>query len=740
MFRPKKSSKPKDNKFGTFAGVFTPTILTILGAIMYLRLGWVVGNAGLAGAIIIILLAHLITICTGLAVSSISTNTRVGAGGAFAIISQSLGLEIGGSVGVPLYFAQGISVALYVLAFQEGFVSIFTGMEGAWVPYVSNAWIVAFATFAIVLTIAYVSAQFAARIQFLIMAIIILSLVAIFLAIFPSLGGEGLVNTPQIWGEFRSRGSNFWGTFAVFFPAVTGIMSGISMSGSLRDPRRSIPVGTMSAIFVGMVVYLTLAFWLARIASPTELLSNNTVMVDKALWGWSILAGMLGATFSSALGSLVAAPRVLQALAVNRLVPASDTISKLTNKGEPRQATLATAFIGFVALIIALLSGGLDAVAGVITMFFLIAYAMLNVVVLIEQTLDMVSFRPIFSVPRIIPFIGMVGCIFVMFLIDPIFTIVAIVVVLGIYAFLTRRNLETDVEDVRSGLFSSVAEWATIKSQQMPSALVRSWKPTVLVPVRETQTLTGSYRFLLAMTRPKGAVYPLGIYRPGEEESLRDLEWLNDAFQKDGVYARATLLEKENFFDGVRAATQILRHTFFRPNILFLNLRADSPTEMVEQLIGRATSYRMGIVLLARHPVIELGREQLINVWLQHREEDWETTAEGSNLHLPVLLAMQLAKNWNGEINLCTAVSDLNLVDAAQTRLQELIGLARLPQKTTNIHVIVKPFQTALQHAPRADLSIFGLAMSIAECQKIIELSDGTCVFARDSGEENIFA
>ncbi|RMG93875.1 MAG: hypothetical protein D6706_14780, partial [Chloroflexi bacterium] len=110
--------KPEqDRKFGTFAGVFTPTVLTILGAIMYLREGWVVGNAGLIGAILIILLAHVITVSTGLAVSSISTNTRVGAGGAFSIISQSLGLEVGGSVGLPLFIAQGISTALYVLAF-----------------------------------------------------------------------------------------------------------------------------------------------------------------------------------------------------------------------------------------------------------------------------------------------------------------------------------------------------------------------------------------------------------------------------------------------------------------------------------------------------------------------------------------------------------------------------------------------------------------------------------------------
>ena len=141
-----------DGRFGTFNGVFTPTVLTILGAIMYLRLGQVIGNAGLVGALLIIILAHIITICTGLSVSSIATNTRVGAGGAFAIISRSLGLEVGGAVGVPLYLAQGISVALYVLAFSEGWLRIFP---------THNVWLICLIAFAVVFGVAYVSTSFA---------------------------------------------------------------------------------------------------------------------------------------------------------------------------------------------------------------------------------------------------------------------------------------------------------------------------------------------------------------------------------------------------------------------------------------------------------------------------------------------------------------------------------------------------------------------------------------------------
>ncbi|KAA3665132.1 MAG: Na-K-Cl cotransporter, partial [Chloroflexi bacterium] len=482
-------------KFGTFGGVFTPTVLTILGVIMYLRTGQVVGNAGLGGAILIILLAHVITVSTGLAVSSVATNIRVGAGGAFSIISQSLGLEVGGGIGIPLYLAQSVSVALYILGFSIAWQGVFPS---------HNEKIIAIIAFFCVFGIAYISAQFAARIQYLILALVAFSLVSVFLGSFPIGEQVGFTEAPQLWGNFQLW--SFWETFAIFFPAVTGIMVGISLSGSLQSPRKSLPIGTMSAIGLTLIVYLLLTFWLSRVATPEELRDNELIMVGKAYWGWAILAGTLGATFSSALGSIVAAPRVMQALAVYGLLPYSNKLAEVGNDGEPRTAMLATGGISLLTLIFAWLSGGFDAVAPLITMFFLITYGMLNVVVLIEQTLAMVSFRPTFRIPRIVPLIGTVGCLFVMFLINPMFSLVAAVLVLIIYSFLVRQKLKTLPSDVRSGLFFSIAEWAMKRASRMPAAPERTWKPAVLVPVTSTSELTGSYRFLWAMTSPRGAV------------------------------------------------------------------------------------------------------------------------------------------------------------------------------------------------------------------------------------------
>ena len=161
--------------FGTFAGVFTPTTLTILGVIMYIRQPWVVGNAGVLGALLIVILAVAITLATALSLSTITTNVRIGSGGAFSLISQSLGLEIGGAIGIPFYFAQAIAVAMYIFGFREG-LQILT-------PDV-NPFILDISIFALVMVIAFISTSFAFKIQYVILGIIVLSLVSIFGSLF----------------------------------------------------------------------------------------------------------------------------------------------------------------------------------------------------------------------------------------------------------------------------------------------------------------------------------------------------------------------------------------------------------------------------------------------------------------------------------------------------------------------------------------------------------------------------
>ena len=454
---PKQAVSHESKKFGTFDGVFLPTLLTILGAVMYLRTGWVVGNAGLFGGLLIILLANIITFCTGLSISSVATNIRVGAGGSFSIISQSLGLEVGGSVNLPFYLAQAISVAFYIFAFTEGWLTIFPAHPAP---------LILFAAFGLCFFVASVSVGLAARIRYPILVIVTFSLVAVFL------GATGLFrqapfNPPQLWGNFPE--GDFWHVFAVFFPAVTGVLAGVNLSGTLANPRQSIPRGTLSAIVVSFVVYMLLAYWSSLVASPEELVNNFTIMVDKAAFGWAIQAGILAATFSAALNSLVGAPRVLQAMATHNVVPFGKVLAQETALGEPRQAMILTGLIAIGTLLFGLSGNGLNEIAPLMTMFFLITYVVLNAVVLLEQSLELTSFRPLFQVPRLVPLIGLIGAIFAMYLINPTFSLIATITIFALYEYLSQRQLTAPWSDVRSGMFVTLAEWAAKRVLSLPS-------------------------------------------------------------------------------------------------------------------------------------------------------------------------------------------------------------------------------------------------------------------------------
>lgn len=716
--------------FGTFGGVFTPTVLTILGAIMYLREGWVVGNAGLGGAVVIILLANIITVTTALSIASVVTNIRVRAGGAFSIISQSLGLEVGGSVSLPLYLAQALSVAFYLFAFSEGWARLFPRHPPA---------VVVFIGFAAAMLIAWISANLAVRVQYLIMAIVAASLVSVLLGALPAAGGTGLQHTPDLWGAFPS--GDFWEIFAVFFPAVTGVLAGVNMSGALKAPRRSIPIGTLTAVVLTLVIYLLLAYWLARVASTEELVANETVMVDKALWGGAVLAGILAATFSSALTSLVGAPRILQAMAVRGVIPRGEWLAQETGGGEPRQALLLTGAIGLMALVFGLLSGGLNAIAPLITMFFLIMYTTLNGVVLLEETLGLISFRPLLRVPRWVPLVGLVSCLFVMFRINPSFSLVALALTLAVYVYLARRKLVAPWSDVRSGLFFTLAEWAAKRVARNPSSQERAWRPNLLVPVLSPSDLVGSYRFLQAITYPRGSVRILGQQSGDIQGAGDEIESIARAFIRDGVFAWYTRVENHNFEAGLTLGMEVLKSVFFRPNVLFLPISESLPEEVLQRIISRAREHEIGAALFAQHPVTNLGRERVVNVWIREQSPSWELGLRLTNLDLSLLLAYQVAKNWSGRINLVTVVQDSEDRSHGERFLKDLIDLGRMPG-STEIYVGEGELDAHLSKAPRADLNIFGLSpqVDLGFIERVVDVTGASCLIVRDSGHESALA
>ena len=717
-------TKPKPG-YGTFAGVFTPTLLTILGVIMYLREGWVIGNAGLGGGLIIMLLAFGITAATALSMSSVTTNVRIGAGGAYAIIARSLGIEVGGSIGIPLWLSQTLAVAMYIFGFREGWLSIFPGHP---------ALVIDLVVFVSVFAIALVSAAFAFKTQYVIMALIGASLLSIAAAAF-----GGSMTEPITWfGEFPGEapdfsGTSFWPVFAVFFPAATGIMAGANLSGELADPRRSIPLGTLSAIGVSLAVYLLVGVWLAKSATPDELVSNFNVMIDKAAWGPAVLAGLLGATFSSALSSTVGAPRILAALGSGGIFPGGAKLAKLTG-GEPRRAMLVSAAIVLAALLLR----DLNAIAPLITMFFLITYAMLNVVVLVEKRLGLVSFRPSLDVPLAIPLLGTVGCIFAMFIVNPVFSLIGVAMVFLFYFYLVRRQLASDVGDVRSGLFVALSEWAAKRVDRLPDSEDRAWKPDLLVPVSDVRELRGTFQLMRSLAYPKGSVKMLGfsLEDPDRLDAQR-IERITEALSDDGVFSSWTTVNRTDLGPAFVTSMEALTTAFFKPNLVFLT-HSQSPERRGDiRTIARAAPRQgLGVALFADHPQARLGRRTGINVWFPRSElARTDLSSQVGEMDLALLLAYRINSNWNGRVRLLTLV-DPDDKEEAIDFLRRVATLARLPD--TEVYAPAQG-DDVMRRVPQADLSIFVIndELDLDDVDQAVADTGSACLFCKDGGSES---
>ncbi|MGB1014763.1 MAG: amino acid permease, partial [Nannocystaceae bacterium] len=629
---PGASDGPKMVKFSTFTGVFTPTLLTILGVIMYVRLGWVVGNAGVMGGWLVMLVAMGITACTALSLSSIATNTRIGAGGPYAIISKSLGLEVGGSIGVPLYLSRPLGVAMYIFGFREGWLWIFPDHP----PLLVDS-----AVFAAIFIISYASANLAFRVQYVIMAVIAASLVAVF-------ASPGVFSDPHeiTWfGDYRGfpengfTGIDFWVVFAVFFPATTGILAGANMSGDLENPRRAIPVGTLWAVAASSVIYFVLAWYAGRMGSPEELTSNYNLLIDRSLFPPVVLAGLLGATFSSALASAVGGPRILMAMAQHHLVPKSEALARVADNGEPRNAILLTAVLSFGCM----LMRDLNAIAPLVTMFFLITYLVINIVLLVERSLGLVAFRPTLSVPQIVPFLGALGCIFSMFIVSPTFGLIAVGTVFAIYIWLLRKGVEAEEGDVRSTAFVAVAEWAAAKVTAMGHDGARSWKPNLFVPVSDAAELRGEYPFLVDVCRPEGSV-KLFAYGDDPEYVARlsePIAKVGGAFQEEGVMATWAVIEATDPFRAISYGLQTLQSSFFKPNVMFFSLPRDGRRELALRVIEQGRRAQVGLLVLAMHPKAGMGQRKVVNLWLfpgRPGVEGVEEAFQRGNLNLRLLM------------------------------------------------------------------------------------------------------
>lgn len=688
------SFTPAAGRFGTFKGVFTPNVLTILGIILFLRTGWVVGQAGLYGALAIILLANAISFLTGLSLSAIATSMDVKAGGNYYLISRSLGLEIGGAIGIPLYLSQAISVAFYIIGFTEA-VSALPFFSGFAPPVIATAVALGF------VVIAWVGADFALRIQYGILAILVAALVSFFT------GGWGEFVEPNLTAQYTD-GISFWVVFAVFFPAVTGIEVGISLSGDLKDPSRSIPRGTIASIAVTALIYIAAAVWFAFQLPADVLIADNLAMERIASVPALILAGVAASTLSSALGSVLAAPRTLQAVANDRVVPKA-IASNLGSPTEPRMAVLVTGAIAVGVIWM----GDLDFVAPIITMFFLNTYGMVNLVAAIERLVGNPSFRPRFEIPMVVSLLGALGCYGAMFLIHAPATVGAIVLSYGIFFLLSRRRMVRTWGDVRSGIWTSLARYALLNLERAPAGQTRNWRPNLMVFTGQPHNREHLVALAEWLSLGRGIVtfsqLITGAVGEPNKPKLRATarRHIRSYIENRRMTAFAEAQIVPDFGQGAVAVAQAQGIGPLESNTVVMGW-SGTPG-------GRATLMRLlrnmadlgkSVLFLRVDPARGFGRQRVIHVWWGGR---------GSNADLMLLLAhlVREHRTWDrAELRLLRIVERAEGVERTRAHTEALLADVRVE---ADVEIIVRersaqPVADLIAaHSADADLTFLGM-------------------------------
>lgn len=682
--------EPTKGGLGTFGGVFTPSILTILGVIMYLRFGWVVGNVGLIGTLLIVTLATSITFLTALSIAAIATDQRVRIGGAYYMISRSLGIEAGGAIGIPLYIALALSVALYTVGFAESIVSVFPSL---------NFKVVGMVTTVAVATLAMISAKVAIRAQYFIMFGIALSLLSL---IFGSPIEESSI---EMWGAADRNSEGFWIVFAVFFPAVTGIMAGVNMSGDLENPSKSIPKGTFYAIGVGYVIYMILPIILANRADALTLIDDPLIMRKMAWWGDAILIGVWGATLSSAVGSILGAPRVLQALARDGILP---KWLRLLGRGDgeddsPRVGTLLTMVIALVAVFL----GNLNIIAPILTMFFLTTYGVLNAAAGIERLLDSPSFRPEFKVHWSFSLLGAIGCISVMFLINALATILAFVFAILIFIWLQSREMKSAWGDVSKGIWMALIRAGLMRISIDTEA--KTWRPNPLVLSGAPTKRWHLIDFANSITHNRGIMTIATVISgsniaPERRKNME--EHIREFLSKRSIQGLVRVISAPNAFDGAQDLVKSYGLGALVPNTIILG---DSENEEFRvqycNMISHFHNLKRNVVVIHDNKENIFGNRKKIDLW-------WGGLKGNGGLMMILAYLLQSSRNWwEAEVTIKMMVpNEKAAIDAGQN-LSEIIKKLRTGAKWEVIVSNGKSFYDVLhESSDKADLILMGMA------------------------------
>lgn len=707
-------------KFGT-APVFFTAISTILGAILFLRFGWAVGTLGFWGVLLIILLGHTLTIPTALALSEIATNKRVEGGGEYFIISRSFGLNIGATIGIALYMSQAISVAFYIIAFTESFQFLFNYFAQNFdidLPrQVISIPSMALLTF-IILT---KGANMGVKALYFVVVILAISLILFFIGTTE----YATTNEFQLLDFDFKNMDQFFVVFAIIFPAFTGMTAGVGLSGDLKNPSKSIPRGTIWGTLLGMIIYVFIIYKLINYASPEQLTSDQLVMAQIAVAGSFVIPlGLAASTISSALGSVMVAPRTLQALAMDSAFPSkrlNKWLSEAREKdNEPIHASMVTAAIAFVFVAL----GDVNAVAGVISMFFMVTYGSLCLISFLYHFGSSPSYRPSFRSKWYLSALGFIISVWVMFKINTPYAILAFIFISLIYTFINRyhKNRSGFATIFLNAIFQFSRLIKVYLQKQQNKIKELEWRPSVIHIGVDGFERGNAIRFMSWIADRYGFATYLhrieGYYSKKSHTEAIDAK--KQLLQKYKHYSEQVYIDtiiSPSATSAIAQSIQVPGVSGMENNLFLFEFNRANPKnlETIKENFSLVASGDFDIAILSSTPQ-NLNYKNDIHVWIKSNDAD--------NANLMILLAYIISaypafkKSSIKIFNICKTGEE----EEAQNHLKELVQTGRLPISDYNIEIITRdddrnPKEIINERSNKACITLVGMQEELLKHQ-----------------------
>ncbi|XP_009938549.1 solute carrier family 12 member 1 isoform X1 [Opisthocomus hoazin] len=673
-------SKEEENKtgfvkFGWVKGVLVRCMLNIWGVMLFIRLSWIVGQAGIGLGVIIILLATMVTSITGLSTSAIATNGFVRGGGAYYLISRSLGPEFGGSIGLIFAFANAVAVAMYVVGFAETVVELLKESDTLMVDESNDIRIIGTITVICLLGISVAGMEWEAKAQVILLVVLLVAIANFFIGTVIPTNNEkkarGFFNyQASIFAEnfgpdFRS-GEGFFSVFAIFFPAATGILAGANISGDLKDPQGAIPKGTMLAILITTVVYVAVAICAAscvvrdatgnindtvvpgmscngssacslgydfsRCASqPCDygLMNNFQVMSMVSGFGPLITAGIFSATLSSALASLVSAPKVFQALCKDNVYKGLHFFAKGYGKNnEPIRGYILTFVIAMAFILIA----ELNTIAPIISNFFLASYALINFSCFHASYAKSPGWRPAFRYYNMwVSLFGALLCCGVMFVINWWAALITYAIELFLYIYVTYKKPEVNWGSSTQALYyvnalDSALALTTVEDH------VKNFRPQCIALTGAPMIRPALLDITHTFTKNNGLCICCEVYTGPRKLCVKEMNsgmakkqaWLTKNKRK-AFYAAVAA---ESFRDGVKSLLQASGLGRMKPNTLVIGFKKDwrnATAAQVENYVGvihDAFDFELGMIIVRISQGFDISQVLQVQEELEKLEQE----------------------------------------------------------------------------------------------------------------------